>query len=333
MKLAEIRRVPLAFLPTPLELLPRLSDFLGGPRIYVKRDDQTGLALGGNKVRKLEFLLGDALQQGCDMLVTTGGQQSNHARQTAAAAAKLGLGCELVLPKLVPWSTPEYQRSGNVLLDHLLGARLDYPSPEESAVFIETRLQALVADGKRPYFIPTGGSTPVGALGYLVAAAELIEQARERQLAIHTIVVPTGSAGTHAGILAGLIAAGHSTKVQGFAVSGTARDKQQLVQTLSEQVLALLDQSTVSVADQVQVDDGFVGHGYGLPTDAMIEAVRMTAKLEGLLLDPVYTGKAMAGLFHAVRRGDFSSTDQVVFWHTGGTAALFAYPEIFEAHA
>jgi L-cysteate sulfo-lyase len=313
-----------------LEFLPRLSDYLGGPRILVKRDDQTGLALGGNKARKLEFLVAEALAQGCDTLVTTGGPQSNHARQTAAAAAKVGLRCELVLPRIVPWSTPEYERSGNVLLDRLLGAGLHCPPAEEfSSHSIDEVLAALVAQGRRPYFIPTGGSSPLGALGYVHAVDELLDQAQHQQITIHTIVVPTGSAGTHAGILAGLIHAEHPANVQGFAVSATAREKEPLVATLTQQVLELVGRARQAVGERVHVDDRFVGPGYGLPFDAMIEAVRLVARLEGLLLDPVYTGKAMAGLIDLVRQGCFASTDHVIFWHTGGTPALFAYERIF----
>lgn len=329
MKLAEYPRTPLAHLPTPLEILPRLTAFLGGPRIYVKRDDQTGLAMGGNKARKLEYLVADALALGCDTLLTTGGPQSNHARQTAAAAARLGLSCELVLPRVVPISTPEYERSGNILLDRLLGANLEFPPVTQGAAAIDTRREQLIAAGKRPYFIPTGGSTPLGALGYVRAVDELFEQARAERIDFSHVVVPTGSGGTHAGILAGLLMAGHSAEVHGIAVSGTQREKAPLVRNLTEQVLQLLDETTPLPVDRVRVDDRFVGPGYGLPTPAMLDAVTLVARLEGLLLDPVYTGKAMAGLIHSVRSGQLSATDRILFWHTGGTPALFAYQDIF----
>ncbi len=332
MHLDNFRRISLAHLPTPLELLPRLTEHLGGPRIYVKRDDQTGLAFGGNKARKLEYLLADAIAQDCDTLVTTGGPQSNHARQTAAAAARLGLGCELVLPKLVPWATPEYERSGNVLLDRLLGANVRFPEREQfSSGTIDEVLALLTARGKKPYFIPTGGSTPLGALGYVLAVDELLRQAEEQQFEINSIVVPTGSAGTHAGILSGIVRARHCAQVRGYAVSATAREKEDLVSELSEEVLEGLGSSAADLVGRVHVNDHFVGRGYGLPTEAMIDAVRLTARLEGLLLDPVYTGKSMAGLMHGVREGEFSRTENVVFWHTGGTPALFAYQSIFDA--
>jgi len=303
---------------------------LGGPRIFVKRDDQTGLALGGNKARKLEFLVADAIEQRCDTLVTTGGVQSNHARQTAAAAARTGLGCELLLPRVVPLATADYNDSGNVLLDQLLGAHVEFPAGEGfSQEQIDERLDKLRGAGRRPYWIPTGGSTPLGALGYVAAAEELLNQANQQQIAIDAIWVPTGSAGTHGGILAGLLRAGARTSLRGAAVSGTAADKERLVARLAHEALDLLSEPHGDVGSRVCVDDRFVGPGYGLPTEAMVEAVTLVARCEGLLLDPVYTGKAMAGLIHAVRNGEFAATDHVVFWHTGGTPALFAYRDSF----
>jgi L-cysteate sulfo-lyase len=330
MTLEDLPRVPLAHLPTPFEPLPRLSEHLGGPQIWIKRDDQTGLALGGNKARKLEYLAADALASGCDTLVTTGGPQSNHARQTAAAAARLGLHCELILPRIVPRDDSQYEHSGNVLLDQLLGANASFPAASEfSQQSIDQLLDTLKSQGSRPYFIPVGGSTPLGAVGYARAADELLDQAHRQQIAVDAIVVPTGSAGTHAGILAGLIRSGHPARVQGIAVSATTAEKEKLVATLTRQTLELLKHDGGSIDARVRVDDRFVGPGYGLPTDAMIDAVRLVARLEGLLLDPVYTGKAMAGLIEHVREGNFKPAEHVVFWHTGGTPALFAYQSIF----
>lgn len=332
MKLDQFHRCQFAHLPTPIEHLPRLTEYLGGPQLFVKRDDQTGLAFGGNKARKLEYLVCQAINQGCDTLVTTGGPQSNHARQTAAAAAKFGLGCELVLPKVVPIHTAEYESSGNVLLDRLLGANVVMPSSDQfSQGLIDARLGQIRAAGKKPYYIPIGGSTPLGSLGYVRAAHEFLQQAGEKGIAIDAIVVPTGSAGTHAGLLAGLMLPGSRVVLRGIAVSGTAEDKSRLVGSLTEQTLDLLGESRDGVADRVYVTGDFVGPGYGLPTEAMIEAVDLVARLEGLLLDPVYTGKAMAGLIHAVRGGEFSRAHSVLFWHTGGTAALFAYHDVFDA--
>lgn len=330
MQLDRFPRTPLACLPTPLEPADRLADQLGGPRLWIKRDDQTGLGLGGNKVRKLEFLLADALARRADTVVTTGGLQSNHARQTAAAAARLGLDCKLLLPRAVPIATPQYEQSGNVLLDRLFGAEVvPLAADEFSDALVDNCLGRLRSQGRSPYFIPTGGSTPLGALGYVAAALELVRQLEERSLAIDAIVVPTGSAGTHAGILAGLALAGLEIPVFGIAVSATSREKSALVGQLLAETLRLLGGPT-SDPPQVNVDGRQVGPGYGLPTAAVLEAVRLTARLQGLLLDPVYTGKAMAGLIEGIRAGRFGRGSNVLFWHTGGIPALFAYQDVLE---
>jgi D-cysteine desulfhydrase family pyridoxal phosphate-dependent enzyme len=323
-------RVRLASLPTPLEPLPQLSAFLGGPQILVKRDDQTGLAMGGNKVRKLEYLAGQARALGCDTLVTIGGLQSNHARQTAAAAARLGMACELVLPRIVPRSSEEYEQSGNVLLDRLFGARLRVlPAEQNTSSVLERVAEELRAAGRKPYVIPTGGSTAHGALGYVQALFELLEQIREGDVRVDAIVVPIGSAGTVAGILAGLAVAEKTIPVVAAAVSGTAQEKDALARQLTGQVLGLLGRPVEAACAGLTVTDRAVGPGYGITTDEVIDAVKRTAGLEGLLLDPVYTGKAMAALFDLVRQGRFNTADQVVFWHTGGTPALFAYRDVF----
>jgi D-cysteine desulfhydrase family pyridoxal phosphate-dependent enzyme len=323
-------RVTLASLPTPLEPLPRLSAFLGGPRILVKRDDQTGLAMGGNKARKLEYLAGHALALGCDTLVTIGGLQSNHARQTAAAAARLGMGCELVLPRVVPRSSEEYEQSGNVLLDRLFGARLRVlPAEQNSSGVLDRVAEELRAGGRKPYVIPIGGSTAHGALGYVQATFELLDQIGEGEVRVDAIVVPIGSAGTVAGILAGLAVAEKTIPVVAAAVMGAAPDREALARELTRQVLGLLGRQVGAACDGLSVTDRTIGPGYGIPTDQVIDAVKRTAGLEGLLLDPVYTGKAMAALFDLVRRGRFNTGDQVVFWHTGGAPALFAYRDVF----
>lgn len=327
MSLVNFDRIALAHLPTPLEPLERLSQHLGGPRIFVKRDDATGLAQGGNKVRKLEFLLGEARRAGVDTLVTVGGVQSNHARQTAAVAARLGLACELILPRYVDWPDPVYATSGNVLLNQLFGARM-HVLPEstlEPAV-----LEAILADirrrGGRPFYIPVGGSTPTGALGYVAAVDELLPQLAAHEIEDAQIVVATGSAGTHAGILVGLAAHERTNRVIGIAVSGDTPQKETLVRDLAQSTAAQLGVSTSDLPARVRVLDGYVGPGYGLPTPAMVEAVKLVARLEGLLIDPVYTGKAMAGLIDLVRSGQIERDRPVLFWHTGGTPALFAYP-------
>ncbi|MGD9646649.1 MAG: D-cysteine desulfhydrase [Pirellulales bacterium] len=328
MNLGDFARVPLAHLPTPLEPLDRLSRHFAGPRLFVKRDDATGLALGGNKVRKLEYLLAEAHQRGADTLVTVGGLQSNHARQTAAAAARLGMQCELILPRYVDWSDPVYASSGNVLLDQLLGARLHLlPETTLEPARLEQILDEIRQRGGRPFYIPVGGSTPSGALGYVNAIRELLPQLDALGIANAEIVVATGSAGTQAGIVVGLAAAGRANRVTGIAVSGDKTQKENLVRDLAAATAEMLGLPCTNLADRVQVLDDYVGPGYGLPTSAMVEAVQLVARLEGLLLDPVYTGKAMAGLFDRIRRGQFGRDATVVFWHTGGTPALFAYPQ------
>jgi D-cysteine desulfhydrase family pyridoxal phosphate-dependent enzyme len=336
-KLADFPRVRLAHTPTPLESLDRLSAHLGGPQIFIKRDDQTGLATGGNKARKLEFLVGEALAQGADTLVTTGGVQSNHARQTAAAAARLGLKCELLLPRIVTGRSAAYDTSGNVLLDQLCGATVHFlPAEDYRPEVFDAHVARLRAEGRTPYFIPTGGSTPLGALGYTLAMSELKSQLEALDIAPTAIFVGTGSCGTHAGILASLAmldfaANRQPTKLIGVSVSGKSAEREAMVLGLANDALALLDlPAPVEIAaDQACVLDQYVGPAYGQPTPGMVEAVRLLASLEGILLDPVYTGKAMAGLIDQIRQGRFTERDAVIFWHTGGTVGLFAYPEAF----
>jgi D-cysteine desulfhydrase family pyridoxal phosphate-dependent enzyme len=305
--------LPLAHGPTPLERLDRLSDWLGGPRLFVKRDDQTGLALGGNKARKLEHLCAEALAQGCDTLVTGGGPQSNHCRMTAAAANRLGLQCHLALAG----SAPD-RPTGNLLLDHLLGARL-HPTAAREYYEIEASIEAVADDvraaGGRPYAIPVGGASVTGALGYVDAARELVGQLEEP---LDWIVVADGSGGTHAGLLAGLDAA---TRILGIDV-GTRPDLDERVPELASATAAAIDRPAPS--GELHIDHTRFGAGYGQPTPECLEAIRAAARLEGLILDPVYTGKAMAGLIGWIREGRFSERQSVLFWHTGGAPALFA---------
>ena len=310
--------LPLAQRPTPLEPLDRLSDWLGGPRLLVKRDDQTGLALGGNKARKLEHLCAEALAQGCDTLVTGGGPQSNHCRMTAAAANRLGLACHLALA-----GGPPGQPTGNLLLDHLLGARL-HPTPARGYYEIEASIEAVAdevrAAGGRPYAIPVGGASVTGALGYVDAARELTGQLSEP---LDWIVVADGSGGTHAGLLAGLDAGGNtsSTRILGIDV-GTRPDLDKRVPELAAATAAAVDRPAPE--DEIHIDHTRFGAGYGEPTPECLEAIRAAARLEGLILDPVYTGKAMAGLIGWIREGRFAGHRSVLFWHTGGAPALFA---------
>lgn len=315
-------RFRLAHLPTPLDPAPRLSERLG-VQILIKRDDQTGLALGGNKARKLEFLIADALAQGADVIVTTGGSQSNHARIAAAACRRAGLDCYLVLDRGVH---PEPQ--GNLLLDQLLGAQVQFvetQDPEEAVQAMESLAEALRAQGRRPYVIPRGGSVPAGAVGYANFAGELQGQLGAMGIQATWLYVATGSTGTHSGILAGLTALGNPIPVQGISVSRPQAMQEAKVRALTDATLQHLGIPARVEPERVRVDDRYVGPGYGHPTRETMEAIEILALDEGIILDPVYTGKAMAGMLDHVRQGILSSGDTVVFVHTGGSPALFAY--------
>jgi D-cysteine desulfhydrase family pyridoxal phosphate-dependent enzyme len=319
-------RIPLGHGPTPLERLERLSAHLG-VEVWIKRDDCTGLAFGGNKVRKLEYLLAEARAQGHDAVVTVGGVQSNHARQTAAAAARLGLRCELVLPRIVAGRTGPYEETGNVLLDHLLGARVHIvPDPAAATARVAEVLAEVAAGGGSAAFFPAGGSTSTGALGYVRAALELCGQAREAGIGFDRLVVAVSTGGTLAGLVVGHVSADATTRITGIAVSGPATIAAEATRTLAEEAAARIGVALPS--GRFEVRDGYLGDGYGIATAAMREAVATCARLEGILLDPVYTGKAMAGLFDLARRGQITARERVLFWHTGGAPALFAYPEL-----
>lgn len=315
-------RLTLGLSMTPVEALPRLSAALGGPEIHAKRDDMTGFALGGNKVRKLEYLLADALAQGADTVITMGGIQSNHCRQTAAAAAKLGLHCELVLTEGALSST-EFDKGGNVLLDQLAGARLHcVGNPPDKLAAMAEIVEAARARGAKPYAIPIGGSSALGSLGYVRVVEELAAQLDLSQFA--AIVTTTGSAGTHAGLAAGLAALGAPCRLIGISVSQPAAATAEKVADLAGEVMRLLGRPEVALPS-IEVRDAFIGTAYGHVTEAGLEAIRLAASMEGMYLDPVYTGKAMAGLIAAVRGGEFGPGEKVLFLHTGGATALFAY--------
>ena len=335
MDLSQFPRQRLAHLPTPLESLDRLSDHLGGPggrpRILVKRDDCTGLGLGGNKTRKLEFLLGEAVVQGADSVITTGGVQSNHARQTAAAAAKLGLSCELLLTRVVPWDDADYEATGNAQLDRLLGAKVHLlPGDSDRGVAMAERAEALRAAGGRPYIIPTGGSNGTGALGYVNAALELVQQLNERSLSSAALVHACSSGGTQSGLTAGLAALNHPMRVIGIDVDANPEAVEAEVIALTEETLSRLGLPADSAAERIEVVSGYSGTAYGLPTAEMREAVELAARLEGLVLDPVYSGKALAGLIGLIRAGRCKDDDCLVFLHSGGSPALFAYRSVFD---
>ncbi|MSO93993.1 MAG: D-cysteine desulfhydrase [Rhodospirillales bacterium] len=326
MHLSRYPRAQLCHRPTPLEPLDRLSKLLGGPKLLVKRDDCTGLAIGGNKTRKLEFLMGEALQQGADTVITLGATQSNHVRQTAAAAARLGLKCEVLLERRIEGAGTDYEENGNVLLDRLLDARIhSVPGGADMKAEAEAVAGKVRARGGKPYIIPGGGSNTVGALGYVDAAMELVTQANDAGIKIDAVVHGSGSTGTQAGLVAGLQGMNSGIRVIGISVSKPRQTMEQAVFELTEATADFLGIKGGIARDSVEVNSDYVGPGYGRPTDGMKEAVTLMARQEGILLDPVYTGKAMAGLIDYCRRGLFGKKDTVVFLHTGGSPGLFAY--------
>jgi D-cysteine desulfhydrase family pyridoxal phosphate-dependent enzyme len=321
-------RFPLGQFPTPLDDAPRLSERLGC-RVLVKRDDATGLALGGNKVRKLEFLIGDAVAAGADVIVTTGGSQSNHARLTAAACRKAGLACRLVLNR-----GPHNDVQGNLLLDLLLDASVQWVESEDPADAVpamEAVADDLRAEGHTPYVIPRGGSIPQGATGYAAMIAELLPQLDALDVSPTALYLATGSTGTHSGTLAGLTAAGVPLPVRGVSVSRPADLQEAKVRELATATLRHLGFENDLAPDSARVDDRFRGPGYGYPTEETLEAITIAARDEALVLDPVYTGKAMAGLIGHAREGRLGPDDTVIFLHTGGSPALFAYNREMEA--
>lgn len=314
--------------PTPVKYLRDLSLTLDGPEIWIKRDDLLGLALGGNKTRKLEFLVADALTKGADTLITMGGVQSNHCRLTLAAARQEGLDCRLLLAEdLRPDGTdgpnlPEF--TGNFLLFDLMGADIEvYPHGHDLAGRAAELAAELTARGRTPYIIPTGGSTMTGALGYTDCAREILAQSAALGVEWDAVVVASGSAGMQAGLVAGFDAAGSDLTVTGVSVMNPRDVQEELVGGLADEVASFLGTGPVP-RDRVKVLDEYVGAGYTLPTDAMVEAVRLFATTEGVLLDPVYTGKAAAGLIDLVHRGVFDPDGKVLFLHSGGVPGLFA---------
>jgi L-cysteate sulfo-lyase len=313
--------------PTPLEPMDALSRHLGGPRIYIKRDDCTGLAFGGNKTRKLEYLVAEALAEGADTLVTAGGVQSNHCRQTAAVAARHGLACELVLSRNVSRNNPIYDRTGNVLLDRMFGAMLHFvPGDTRPTAELERIAEEVRQCGRRPYVMPIGGSTATGALGYVGCAQELLQQAAALGIVLDAIVHCTGSGGTQAGLLVGL--GGADMAVTGISVAEPRGTIEKRVYELALETARKLGVRHLPTPDMVEVLDDYVGPGYGLPSEGMQEALELCARQEGILLDPVYTGKAMAGLIGLIREKRYGPEETVLFLHTGGTPALFAYDDV-----
>jgi L-cysteate sulfo-lyase len=330
MNLQDFPRVQLGHWPTPLEPMKRLARQLKTDRLFIKRDDCTGLATGGSKTRKLEFLIGDALRQGADTLLTHGAVQSNHVRQTAAAAAFTGLTCEAILEERVPDAPTAYHESGNVLLDQLFGIKLHRVAGGTAMdAALETRAAQLREQGRKPYVIPGGGSNALGSLGYVDCVLELQRQCEAMGLRKPHLVHATGSAGTQAGLVAGVHALGLHWPVTGIGVRAPRAVQETRVHDLAVRVLSLLGVKQPLPRERVVADDRFIGGGYGIATESMVEAVTMLARTEGILADPVYTGKGLAGLLDMVQTGRFQADEDVIFVHTGGSAGLFGYVSTF----
>lgn len=325
---------PLAQTPTPIQKLERLSRQLGGPDIWIKRDDYTGLGLGGNKVRKLEFLVAEALSRGADTLITAGPLQSNHCRQTAAAAAVAGLACILVIEDRVEGTSELYRTNGNLLLDRLFGARFHVlPGGADIATALDDVAQRTKHEGHVPYVIPVGASNPVGALGYVKAVDEIIRQSRELDVHFDHIVHATGSGGTQAGLTAGVELADAAFSIHGVNILDEPGGRiAERVRAIADTSIELTGRSLASVRRrEVSVVDGYVGEAFGKPTAGMIEAVTRLGALEGVILDPVHTGKAMAGLIDLVSKKRFHAGETVLFIHTGGLPSVFAYAPLWSA--
>lgn len=334
MQLAAFPRVQLGHTPTPLEFLPNLTRHLGGPKIFIKRDDCTGLATGGNKTRKLEFLVAQALEQGADTLITQGAVQSNHARQTVAAAARVGMQAKILLEQRVQDADEEYDESGNVMLDHLMGGEIvaRLPAGTDMQQAMEQLADQLKSQGRKPYVIPGGGSNPVGALGYVACAHEMLNQAFTMGLRIDHVVHATGSTGTQAGLVVGLRASNSGVPVYGVSVRAPKQRQEENVWKLVQATVDYMGLPASCVGrEDIVANSDYVGEGYGIPTESMVEAVRLLAQHEGILLDPVYSGKGMAGLIDLIRSGYFKPEQNVVFIHTGGAVGLYGYRRTFQA--
>ncbi len=324
MKISGFPCKELADIPTPLSFLPRFSEAVGDANIWIKRDDQTGLAMGGNKARKLEYLVGDAQQKGADVLLTAGGEQSNHARMTAAAAAAAGMRAVLFLSGEQP-----DVRQGNLLLDEILNAEIRFIGEQDSGCAMQQHAEQLRGDGHAPYIIPVGGSVPVGCLGYVRAGIELAEQAMRQGVEFAHIVLAAGSGGTAAGLLLALHALSPGTGVHAVSVSREAELLAERILELTHQTADLLGWSHGDYTGQLRVHDQFVGEGYAVPTKEGLKAGHLLAKTEGILVDTTYTGKGLAGLVGLAGTGEFGPGEDVVFLHTGGVPAIFSTPDSF----
>ena len=331
MNLAKFPRVRLAHLSTPLEFMPNLTKMLGGPDIWIKRDDCTGLSTGGNKTRKLEFLMAEAVAQGADMVLTQGATQSNHARQTAAAAAKLGMDCHILLEDRTGYNYENYKHNGNVLLDVLHGASIEHRGPDlDMNAEMEAVADQMRAQGRNAYTIPGGGSNATGALGYVNCAFEMLAQFVDMGLNVDHIVHATGSAGTQAGLVTGLKAMNAQIPLLGIGVRAPKAKQEENVFNLAVKAAEKLGCPNVVSRDDVVANTDYVGPAYGVPADITLEAIDIFAKTEAILLDPVYSGKGGAGLIDLIRKGHFKKGEKVVFLHTGGAIGLTGYTHCFD---
>lgn len=316
-------RMKIAHIPTPIEALPRLSARLGGPKIFIKRDDQTGLAFGGNKTRKLDFLIADARSHGADTLITAGSVQSNHCRQTAAAAARYGFNCILILMGEKPGCI-----SGNLFLDIMFDAEIVWGENRDRDQLLQEIFDTAWREERRPYLIPYGGSNEIGAASYVLAFNEMLNQIKDGEGSLSSIpdciVLATSSGGTQAGLIAGKLNSGYPGKIIGISVDKEAEELRDDILALTVNLLDYNDLNFELSGEFVIVNDNFLGDGYGIPGIREIEAIKLFANLEGILLDPVYTGRAAGGLIELIKAGYFSNNEEVLFWHTGGTPALFA---------
>lgn len=321
----QLNRLPLANLPTPIENLKRFSDVLGGPQIFIKRDDLTGLATGGNKTRKLEFIIGDALNQGADTIITTGGPQSNHCRQTAAAATRAGLECHLVFG-----GSDDGKIVGNRYLDKLLGAIEHWTTKAEREVKMQSLYEELLSAGKKPYIVPVGGSNCVGALGYFAAMHELKGQIEQIGVDFDHLVFATSSGGTQAGIVAGKAHTKLPIELTAISIDQvpdgeSSFDYKNFVFQIARDLDHKLGLNLNLTIDDFPINYDFLGGGYGVVGELEREAIKLLAKTEGIFVDPVYAGRALGGLISMIRSGKFNSEDKILFWHTGGETALHAY--------
>lgn len=316
--------------PTPLEPLNRLSEELGGPQIWLKRDDCSGLLTGGNKTRKLEYLIADALTEGADTIVTFGAVQSNHARQTAAACAKLGLECHLVLTRRVQWTSQLYETNGNLILNEICGAHIHIMNNEDAEKETKTLIEALRSDNKSIYVIPPGGSNATGALGYVSCARELTEQLNKQHLTNPILIHASASAGTQSGLIFGFHCLGKDIETLGINVYHDDQEnlKHRIQAVLSELCGSYPNSNIARIPEAlIHIEHGYLGKGYGIPSQKTIEAIQLAASLEGVAFDPVYSGKALEALIDKTILGDFDNYSDVILIHTGGAFALPVYQE------